>query len=324
MSANERDAVLRRSRTRPTPTGKRVTPQERDLLWFANVHEHGPLSTSFLHGFSKHRWTSEKRAKERLTDLFHENNTPHGGAYLTRPHQQFRTIDSRYNELVYDLLPAAEAALKKHGLYQEYRAGHTGPWLHRYMVSCITASIELATLDNPNLAYIPGSTILAQAKATLRFPTEIEEPDTGYTYTKDLIPDAVFGLEYKQGNQRSYRFFALEADRGTEPTTTANFNRKSHLRTLLQYRDYIGAGGYKEHLNLTAPLLVLNVFSDAKKCRKVQELAADLGGGRGSNYLLFQTFPDFGGAFRPPRPNRALLTEPWERAGEEPFNIARE
>jgi hypothetical protein len=101
------DAIHRRKRTRPVSTGKRVTPQDRDLLWFQKLHEHGPLPSSFLLAFAQDMRRSEKRAKERLTDLFNEDNTAHDGTYLSRPLQQFRTIDSRYNQLVYDLTPSA-------------------------------------------------------------------------------------------------------------------------------------------------------------------------------------------------------------------------
>ena len=263
------DAIHRRNRTTPTSTNKRVTPQPRDLLWFQKILEHGSLSTSFLHGFSKHILVSEKRAKERLTDLFNESNTPHGGPYLCRPTQQFRTIDSRYNELVYDLTPASIAALKEKRLWNEEKAKRSGPWLHSYMVSCITASIELATLDRDDLTYIPQSEILKRAKTALRYPTQIKDPESKRTFTKDLIPDALFGLEYHHQGKNFYRFFLVEADRGTEPTTSKNFNRKSHARNLAQCQDYIGNGKYKKHLKLTAPLLVLNVCSDKTKLKKM-------------------------------------------------------
>lgn len=93
-------STKRRSRTTPQSTGKRVTVQERDLLWFQKLREHGPLPSSFLLEYCKASHSSEKRAQDRLTDLFHEDNTPHDGTYLTRPLQQFRTIDSRQNQLV--------------------------------------------------------------------------------------------------------------------------------------------------------------------------------------------------------------------------------
>jgi hypothetical protein len=140
---NRRDTLGRRPRDRRISTGKRVTPQERDLIWFQKLHEHGPLSSSYLHAFTKHLRSSEKRARDRLTDLFNESNTPHKGAYLERPWQQFQTYDARYQELVYDLAPAGEKALKQAGLWHTYGHVATGPWVHKYMVACITASIEL-------------------------------------------------------------------------------------------------------------------------------------------------------------------------------------
>ena len=315
------DAIHRRKRTRPQSTDKRVTPQIRDLLWFQKIQEHGPLSSSFLHAFSKHLRTSEKRAKERLTDLFNEDNTPHGGPYLARPHQQFRTIDSRYNELVYELTPSAVATLEDTNLWTDYAPAHSGPWVHRYMVSYITASIELATLDRDDLTFIPQSKILGRAGAELRFPTKIAEPGTGRTTTKDLIPDALFGLEYRQGDTCFYRFFVVEADRGTEPTTSKNFNRKSHLRNLLQYRDYIGTGQYKEHLKLTAPLLVLNVSSDDAKLHRMIKLTLELSGSVGNSYMLYQQCEQFGLAFRPSPPRYGFLNQEWSRAGRVCFNI---
>jgi len=318
---NQFDALNRRKRTRPTSSGKRVTPQTRDLLWFEKILEHGSLSTSFLHGFSKHMRVSEKRAKERLTDLFNEDNTPHGGPYLCRPHQQFRTIDSRYNELVYDLTPASIAALKENGLWNEEKAKRFGPWLHSYMVSCITASIELATLDRDDLEYIPQSKILERAKTALRFPTKINDPDTKQTLTKDLIPDALFGLEYLHHGQKFYRFFLVEADRGTEPTTSKNFNRKSHLRNLAQYADYIGNDRYKGHLKLTAPLLVLNVSADPTKIKKMISVTGETSGQGSNSYILFQLFEEFEEAFKPPKPHAEFLEKAWERAGKSGIEI---
>lgn len=317
---DERDPLRRRNRLLPISTCKRITPQPRDLLWFAKLAEHGPLPSSFLLAFSQHSHRSDKRASERLTDLFNEDNTPHDGAYLIRPPQQYRTIDSRYNQLVHDLAPAAKAALVEKGV--TIVPNRSGPWLHSFMVSCITASIELACLQRHNMAYIPQSRILARAATELRWPTQIADPTTGKTYTKDLLPDAVFGLEYRTGQGSRFRFFAVEADRATEPATSTNFNRKSLERGLLQYQDYVECGGYRAHLNLTAPLLVLNVTCDPKRMQKLVKVTGELFSD-GNNYQLFQCWDDFGPVFRPPAPNSDLLLGDWARAGFAPASIAQ-
>lgn len=297
-----------------------MTPQERDLLWFQKLREHGPLSSTYLHAFSKHLRRSEKRARDRLTDLFHETNTPNKGAYLDRPWQQFQTYDARYQDLVADLTPAAEQALKDAGLWNEYGHSHSGPWVHKHMVACITASIELATLEDPNLTYIPGSTILERAQASLRYTVPFNNPKTGKTEKIDLIPDALFGLEYSNGGKKSYRFFLVEADRASEPSRATKFNRKSHLRNILQYREYVGGGLYKEHLKLTAGLLVLNVTTSEQTMRKMIGLTGEVSP-RGNTYMLFQVAGEFGRFFKPPKPISDFATQSWHRAGYEAFRI---
>jgi len=312
------DPVQRRSRTEPQSTGKRVTPQPRDLLWFEKLHEHGPLPSFFLLDYAKDTHKSEKRAKERLTDLFNENRTPDGGPYLSRPPQQFRTIDSRYNSLVYDLTISSRKALQRSSIANQAGNTNAGPWLHRHMVACITASIELACIEQENISYISQHEILKRADTELRYPTTITEP-SGSTYIKDLIPDALFGLCYHTSDGDRFRFYMVEADRATEPATSKNFNRKSVLRNLLQYQDYIENGLYRDHLQLSSPLLVLNIVPDAKRMAQMLKLVGNMMPD-GCSYQLFQTWEDFGAVFKPPVPNPAFLIGDWERAIFRPFN----
>ncbi len=315
------DSLNRRRRDRRQSTGKRVTPQPRDLLWFQKLHEHGPLSSVYLHGFSQHIACSKKRARDRLTDLYNESDTPHGGPYLDRPWQQFRTFDARYQPLVYDLAPAGEKALKAEGKWSGFAGGHSGPWQHKFMVSCITASIEIATLEIPNLNFIPQHAILERAGERLRYSVPFTDPKSGKQVRSDLIPDALFGLEYLDGNHKSYRFFLVEADRATEPSRASKFNRKSHLRHFLQYREYVGRGLYKDHLQLTAGMLVLNVASSRRTMERMMKLLAEIAPD-GNTYQLFQVVDEFGGYFKPPRMLPRLLIGEWRRVGCEAIEMA--
>lgn len=315
------DRLNRRRRDRRQSMGKRITPQRRDVLWLQKLHEHGPLSSGFLHAFSQHIARNEKRARDRLTDLFNETQTPHRGAYLDRPLQQFRTIDARYQSLVYDLAPAGERALKEHGLWSDFTNAHAGPWQHRFMVACITASIELATLNNRHVNFIRQRDILARARTQLRHPVPFKDPKTGKTLKSDLIPDAVFGLEYVEGTKKSYRFFLVEADRATEPSRASKFNRKSHLKNFLQYREYVGHGMYKQHLGLTAGMLVLNVTSSERTRASMLKLLGELSP-NGNSYQLIKFAPEFGGYFKPPAvPLAGLLNGKWLRSGSASMRI---
>jgi hypothetical protein len=309
------DKLGRRHRERPLSTGKRVTVQARDLLWFRKLHEHGPLSSRFLYAFSQDLCRSEKRARDRLTDLFNEGETPHGGPYLTRPWQQFETLDARYQDLVYDRAPAAEAALREQETWHEFGASAGGPWRHRAMVAAITASVELATLVDLHVNFIPQHAILTRAGAGLRCSVPFVNSATGQEERHDLIPDALFGLEYRSGGQSSFRFFVVEADRGTEPTRTSLFSRKSHLRHFLQYREFVAGGLYRQHLKLTAPLLVLNVTANSATMAGMIKLAAELSPS-GMTYQCFRCAPQFGRYFKPAVPQPTLLREAWERPGQ--------
>ena len=85
MASDTHDRLNRRRRDRRSSSGKRTGPTERDLIWLQKIHEHGPLSSTYLHSFTCNQWRSEKRARDRLTDLFNETDTFHGGAYLDVP-----------------------------------------------------------------------------------------------------------------------------------------------------------------------------------------------------------------------------------------------
>lgn len=70
-----------------------------------------------------------------------------------------------------------------------------------------TTSMELGVLDNPNLSFILSTKILEQANTALRYAVALTVPRIGKQETHYLIPDALFGLEYRHNGTRLYRFF---------------------------------------------------------------------------------------------------------------------
>lgn len=307
--AGRRDALGRRSRTNRHATGKRMSLRPCDLLWFEKLHHHGPLPTSYLLAFVQHLRADKGRALKRLADLFHE------GGYLTRPRQQFDTIDARFNQLVYDLDESALVALREAGMRSDYAQRPYGSWKHECMVSCITASIELATLATPHLTYIPQHRILERADVPLRARVPFQDPATKRQECRELIPDAMFGIEYKVGSSARYRFFLVEADRNTEPNRSRRVDRKSTLRSVLQYREFIGRGRYKEHFSLTSGMSVLTVTTSRARMENMMALVSEIAPSGGNSYMLFQSVPAFGQYFKPPVPMTHMLSSPWQRAG---------
>lgn len=299
------------------PTGKRIGLRERDLLWFRKLHEHGPLPTSYLHEFTKHLGRDKSRALKRLGDLYNE------GGYLDRPKQQFETIDARFNQIVYALSERGLGVLKEDSTFSSYAPHPGGPWIHRLMVSCITASFELAINACPDLRYLPQHTILEHAGAGLRVPVTYGDPLTGESHSGYLIPDALCGIVYEREREHRTLLLSIEADRHTEPARSAKRGRKCIETSILQYREYIGRGLYKKYLKTKTPMLVLTVTTSHRHMRTMIDLIAEIAPSKKNSFMCFQTVPEFRRPFKPPLPLPKLLCGPWQRAGYDPAYIHR-
>jgi hypothetical protein len=196
------------------------------------------------------------------------------------------------------------------------------------MVCDILASIEIGIRADPQLRLISWEEILAKMPAAganrdnpLELPCQVAftfpRSKTTHRSSKPLIPDAVFGVEYKP--TKSFRFFALEADRNHEPVMRNNLSQTSYLRKILQYRE-IAKGAYKTQWGLPN-LLVLNVTTSEAHMQNIMSLVTKLTDGKGTSYLLFKTMPSLASLEKAPAPDACMLTEPWLRAGLESFEL---
>ncbi|MEP4927790.1 MAG: hypothetical protein ABJT31_08420 [Hyphomicrobiales bacterium] len=84
------------------------------------------------------------------------------------------------------------------------------------------------------------------------YPVTFKDPNTGHVVNKDLIPDQIYGIEYLTDDGPRYRFYLVEADRGTEPKTSTQ-DRKSKARMEAMYE--AGLEGLKKKLGLKAPVI---------------------------------------------------------------------
>jgi hypothetical protein len=323
------DTLLRRSRMSRSATNKRIGLTDRDLDIFGLLHHYRYLRSTHLHALAGGK--SHKRFIERLGDLYHE------GGYVNRPPQQWQAINARYTPAVYELGDAGERALKQHGLLDDAesprlrkgRPGEVRQYHHELMICDIMSSIEIGVRANPTLRFISSRDILAKApEATRQSATPFAVPvfvshamgDKLHASDKPLIPDALFGIEYATEGQRSYRFFALEADRNSEPVVRANLHQTSYLRKILQYREIAARATYKAHWGLPN-LLVLTVTTSEQHMKNMMRLVDELTDGKGSTSLHFKTMQSLASLETSPLPSPSMLTEPWHRAGHVPFRI---
>ena len=307
------DAIGRRPRDLAVSTGKPVVLTARDLDWFEMLHRHGALPAIYLHEFTKASCRNPKRSQDRATELFHEDNTHYGGTYLSRPFQQFATIDARYQNLVYDLTDRSVEALKDAGRWHE-RAPQTSSrhWRHDFMLSCITASIHLATLGT-GYRFIFQDEILDRAETGLAF--DVPYRFNGKRVEHQLKPDRIFGIQYPN---KKVRLFIVEADCSTE-VVRSTFARKTLERSFTQYKEFIGKGLYKDALKVQGGVLVIMMTTSTGRMENMMELV----GGANSSFL-FGYLPQFSRFFKPPKVMPHLFTDPWPRAGMEPVLIPQE
>ena len=308
------DILERRSRFEPKASKRIAQLTERDLLCFEKLHRHGPLPTEYLLAYSANLGMAENRARDRLTQLYHEKDTPNGGRYLTRPVQQQNT-PIRNQCTVHDLREPAFEALQQYGKLQPYAPAHAHGmwWQHDFMLACFTSSIELACLQEPEkYRFIFHDEICAKADRRLSFEVKYDDSHD-IKRTQNLKPDRVFGIQYLKSNIT--RYYLVEADRGTETINSTDTGRKRLLDNDLQYRQFIGELEYKKALKFQGGIVLLNIFTSETRMNNLMTQISP------ANYMAFKSLPMFGGVFKAPPILLHLFTEPWQRPGREPFYL---
>lgn len=300
--------IVRRSRMRRSRTGKRIELTPRDLEIFRTLARYRYLRSTYLHAFAG--GASQTRFKERLGDLFHEG-------YLDRPERQWELASCRHQPVVHEIGAGAKRVLAEQGIVEE-----PGTWLgaaphrqfsHSLMICDVLASIELGSRTQPGLRLIPWPEMLSKAPAETRALVAPYSLRTSAS-TDAIVPDGLFGIEYADGERKAYRFFALEADRGTMPVVRSDGNQTSYLRKLTTYRDIISKDVHKSQLRVPN-LLVLTVTTSRQRLNQIMARFQEQAGG--ATAFLFKAIDASELAVPAPR----FLLQPWERAGLPPLRI---
>jgi len=305
------DPLGRLSRDIAVSSGKRLRLTKRDLIWFRKLSRHGHLPSTFLHEFSKNSHKSEKRARERLKDLFREANTDHNGAYLLRPWQQNLTINPRNNHLVYALSKYGERMIKGEGLYESNTPRSSCSWKHDFLRSCVSASRELSCLAMPDLCeYVSHHEVVEK----------IGRDDFSANGVM-VRPDVIDGIRFKKtGN---ILLFPTEIDCNTEPNESKNQNRKSYFKKkLLQYKTFISNKFYRSLWGIAGGVIMMTVTTNRTHMLNLMRTADRLFQHRGSIFMGFQYVSGFEYYLKPPLPMTDFLTKPIQRPGKPPLILS--
>ena len=298
----------RRSRMQRTRTGKRIALTARDLELFRLLARYRYLRSTYLHAFVG--GASETRFKERLGDLFHEG-------FLDRPAEQWRFADCRFLPVIHELGKGGHDALIRSDGARPDALTWLGDGAHRqfehaHMICAVLASIELAAKGRSNVRFIGWAEILAKAPESTR---SSDRPFLLLSGSEAVIPDAIFGLEYRRDGRKAFRFFALEADRGTMPVNRISSQGTSLLAKLGSYSMLLAGGAHHSRFGIPN-LLVLTVTTDRSRCAEIiQRFGAQVG--EAPQFLFRAT----AGTNVLARPSAEFLSEAWERAGLAPLCI---
>ena len=116
-------------------------------------------------------------------------------------------------------------------------------------------------------------------------------------------------------------YFALEADRGTEPIERSNLNQTSYLRKFLQYAHVLKGGTYKTEWGISK-LMVLHLSTRQERTEALMAFMTALGAK--SQSQCFKSVPSLASTAKAPMPLISLLTDPYDRVGHPPHNIGEE
>lgn len=271
----------------------------REVRWLKHIERHGPQSSLYLYELTKGTHRCKDTALRQMQKL-------RAGGYLRLPRQQRATEHASFNAFIYDLTQYSREYLFDLGMAENTFTPY-GHWVHGYMTSCVTTSIDIAAARD-KVRFIPAHEILAIKAAPLAIPIDGQR----------LIPDQLFALDYGG----SFRAFALEVDRGTEPKTTSA-KRKSYQNSIGLYRKLIERQIYKSHYGIKAPLLVLWVFSNRTNEARFLEMLEGIPEQVGQRFLT-QTIDGFHQTFKPPYLLLELYRGAWKRSTLVSSSISRD
>lgn len=229
---------------------------------------------------------------------------------LSLPEQQKDAANYRYSPRIYELAEKAKAALIANGVEITKWKGDRHFW-HQLMVADITLSIEIACKAR-GLRFRHRKELIGDEP--LQFNASISHQYSKHTehYNGALQPDDLFAI--------NNTYFVLEADRQNEPIIRPTLTSSSYLRKILQYRDVLKSGAYKE---LIPNMMVMNITTSVEHARNIKSFMYDELNMK-SQSILFMGIPVLSSRDEYPQPLTELLDLPFTRAGHDNFIISLE
>ena len=159
-------------------------------------------------------------------------------------------------------------------------------------------------------------TVLSEGKAP-ESTRQSAKPYLLSSGSESVVPDAMFGLEYRHEGRKAFRFFALEADRGTMPIARATNLGTSVMAKLGAYQNVLAREVHRSRLGVP-DLLVLTVTTERNRCAELVQRFGERAGE--APQFLFQAAANSGVLVHP---DAGPLANPWDRPCLTPLRIDR-
>lgn len=223
------------------------------------------------------------------------------------PEQQKMTANYRYSPRIYAVAPLGKKLLRANGITPSEKIDLKNFW-HQLMVSDLVISLAVACKYN-NLPFKFQKQLIGNEPLTFPATIEYDFPKERKPCSKACEPDYLFAIGEK--------YFALEADRGTETIMPSNFENKSWLRSILQYRAVLKSDIYKDRV---PNLQVLSVTTNNEHALNIMHMMLH-DTKLSSGALLFTAAPILGSYDEYPEPLTYLLDYPLARVGHPPVTL---
>jgi hypothetical protein len=315
------EVAQRNSRWTRSPTRaprKTAYLSAHDIAIFSVLARHRYLPADYIHAFVGGNF---KHLIHRLNVLSREPNL-----FLNRPAQQRANADANRRRLIYELDQRGVSQLQQHGGAPLQRTRPPASFAHELMVCQLMASFELGASER-DVRLITWSEILTSEslpEQTRRSPKPHSIPVRFEGAAMSIAADGQpFGIARRDDHGSAYFFCpGIEADCGTEPIDTSDFERSSIFKKFTLYRAIEEQGLHHTHFgfpNFYVPFITTNAVRLASMMRLLERIT----GGAGTRFILFKTFPAFTSFEKPPPPSGRMLGEDWQRVGYPPFNFLR-
>ena len=250
-----------------------------------------------------------------------------GAGYLDRPKQQRQHYNANYRPLVYALGTRGLYALIERGVECEKPHARRS-FGHELMTSELMASFELGARES-TVRLITWQDILKSEslpettrRSTKPFRIPITVMLDGKRDERHIEADGQpFGIQRIIDERRVHYFCpGIEADCGTEPVDTSDFERSSIFKKFVLYEAVYAEGIHRSHFGFPS-LFVPVITTNKARMHSMMDLLKRITAGRGSTIFLFKTFPAFTSFEKPRPPSGHMLTDDWQRLGYPPFNF---